>query len=46
MYEDKEVKRKSTIRQHLDCKFIRINPNEKDFVMFAEIGKSHDHMEK
>ena len=44
--QHKGVKRENTIREHLGCKFIKMNPNGKDFDMFVEIGKSHDHMEK
>ena len=37
--QTKENKRQKDLEQYLDCKFIRINPNEKDFSAYDGIGK-------
>ena len=37
-----EVKKLNAIWDYLDCKFIRINPDEKHFDVFVEIGKTYD----
>ena len=42
----KEVERENPIKEHFDCKFIRINPDEKDFDMYAEIGKIYNHINR
>ena len=40
--EYKEVERENVTKEHVDCKFIRINPDEKDFDMYIGIGKIHN----
>ena len=37
--EHKENERENTIKEHLGCKFIRINPNEIDFNISVNISK-------
>ena len=32
-------KKKKELKEYLDCKFIRINPDEKDFSAYDELGK-------
>ena len=44
--EYKELERENAIKEHLDCKFIRINPDEKDFDMYVEIGKIYNHVNR
>ena len=44
--EHMKNERENVIKKHLRCKFIRINPNKKDFEYFADIGKIHDHIKK
>ena len=36
-----EIKRQKALENKLNCVFIRINPNEKDFNIFKEIKKIH-----
>ena len=43
---DYEIKRQKAIEKELDCKFIRINPDEKDFDMDIHISKIHNHIVK
>ena len=40
--EDKEREKKN----HLKCKFIRINPDKQKFDVFDEIGKIYDSIDK
>ena len=42
----KEVERHKAIEKELGCKFIRINPDKKDFDMCVEFGKIHDLIKK
>ena len=41
-----EIKRQKALENKLNCVFIRINPNEKDFNIFKEINKIHGHIKK
>ena len=41
----KEQERENTINKHLGFKFVRINLDEKDYDIFTEISKIHDHIE-
>ena len=41
--EYKEVEKEKAIKEHLNCKFIRINHDEKGFDMYFEIGKICSH---
>ena len=34
------------MKKDLDCKFIRINPDEKDFDEYLEVGKIYNHINK
>ena len=40
----KEIEKGNAIKEDLDCKFIRINPDEKDFDVYVEIGKIYNHI--
>ena len=42
----KETEREKALEKELDCVFIRINPDEKNFNIFKEINKIHRHIEK
>ena len=44
--EYKEVEREKATKERLDCKFIRINPDEIDFDMYVEISKIYNHISK
>ena len=39
-----EIERKKTLEKELNCVFIRINLDEKDFNIFNEINKIHRHI--
>ena len=41
-----EIKRQKALENKLNCVFIRINPNKKDFNIFKEINKIHGHIKK
>ena len=41
-----EIERQKTLEKELNCVFIRINPDEKDFNIFKEINKIHRHIKK
>ena len=43
---DKETTRENKIKEKLQCKFIRINPDKRDYDIFVEIGKIHNHIVK
>ena len=43
---DNEIERQKTLEKELNCVFIRINPDEKDFNIFKEINKIHRHIKK
>ena len=39
-----EIERQKALEKELNCVFIRINPDEKDFNTFKEINKIHRHI--
>ena len=39
-----EIERQKALEKELDCVFIRINPDEKNFNIFKEINKIHRHI--
>ena len=39
-----EIETQKTLEKELNCVFIRINPDEKDFNIFKEINKIHRHI--
>ena len=41
-----ETDRQKALEKELNCVFIRINPDEKDFNIFKEINKIHRHIKK
>ena len=41
-----EIERQKALEKELNCVFIRINPDEKDFNIFKEINKIHKHIKK
>ena len=41
-----EIERQKALEKELNCIFIRINPDEKDFNIFKEINKIHRHIKK
>ena len=41
-----EIERKKALEKELNCVFIIINPDEKDFNVFKEINKIHRHIKK
>ena len=41
-----EINRQKVLERELNCVFIRINPDEKDFNIFREINKIHRHINK
>ena len=41
-----EIERQKALEKELNCVFIRINPDEKDFNIFKEISKIHRHIQK
>ena len=41
-----EIERQKTLEKELDCVFIRINPDGKNFNIFKEINKIHRHIKK
>ena len=41
-----EIKRQKALEKELNCIFIRINSDEKDFNIFKEINKIHTHIKK
>ena len=43
---DYEIKRRKGAEQELGCKFIRINPDQKNFDMNINIGKIYSHIKK
>ena len=43
---DYEIQRQKALERELNCVFIRINPDEKDFNIFKEINKIHRHIKK
>ena len=44
--EEKETKRQEAIKKEFSCKFIRINPDKKDFGIYVEAGKIYNHIIK
>ena len=43
---DYKIQRQKALERELNCVFIRINPDEKDFNIFKEISKIHKHIKK
>ena len=43
---DYEIQRQKALESELNCVFIRINHDEKDFNIFKEIKKAHRHIKK
>ena len=43
---DNEIERQKPLERELNCVFIRINPDEKDFNIFKEINKMCRHIKK
>ena len=43
---NKEVERQEVIERELDCVFIRINPDEKDFKILKAINEIYRHIKK
>ena len=41
-----EIERQKTLEKELDCVFITINPDGKNFTIFKEINKIHRHIKK
>ena len=41
-----EIERQKALEKEIDCVFIRINPDKKDFNIFKEINKIHRHIKK
>ena len=41
-----EIERQKALEKELDCVFIRINPDGKNFNIFKEINKIHRHIKK
>ena len=41
-----KIQRQKALESELNCAFIRINPDEKDFNIFKEINKIHRHIKK
>ena len=41
-----EIERQKALEKELNCIFIRITPNEKDFNIFKEINEIHRHIKK
>ena len=41
-----EIERQKMLEKELDCMFIRINPDGKNFIIFREINKIHRHITK
>ena len=41
-----EIERQKALENELNCVFIRIDPDEKDFNIFKEINKIHRHIKK
>ena len=42
----KENKRQKDLKEYLDCVYIRINPDEKDFSAYDELGKVQTFIDK
>ena len=41
-----QIERQKALEKELNCIFVRINPDEKDFNIFKEINKIHRHIKK
>ena len=41
-----EIEIQKAVEKYLDCEFIRINPDEKDFYEYVEIRKIQNHIKK
>ena len=44
--QTKENKRQKDLKEYLDCEFNRINPDEKDFSAYDELGKVQTFIDK
>ena len=44
--QTKENERQKNLKEYLDCEFIRINPDEKDFSAYDELGKVQKFIDK
>ena len=44
--QTKENERQKNLKEYLDCEFIRINPDEKDFSAYDELGKVQTFIDK
>ena len=44
--EHKEIEKQKAIAKKLDCRFLRIYPDEKDFDMDIEIGKIYNYINR
>ena len=42
--DDKEKARENSIKQKLQCEFIRINPDREEYDIYVEIGKIYNHV--
>ena len=43
---DYEIKRRKEIKQELDCKFIKIDPDKEDFSVFKTINEIFRHIKQ
>ena len=43
---EKELTRENAIKQKLECKFIRINPDDDKFSIFTEIGRIYENIKE
>ena len=41
-----EIERQKALEKEVNCEFIRINPDKKNFNVFKEINKIHRHIKK
>ena len=41
-----KIERQKALKREINCVFIRLNPDEKDFNIFKEISKIHRHIKK
>ena len=41
-----KLERQKALKREINCVFIRLNPDEKDFNIFKEISKIHRHIKK
>ena len=43
---DYQTKRQKAMEKELDCEYIRINPDGKEFNIYIEIGKIYNHIKE